>query len=141
DRFGNIESLTRADESELLSIYGIGEVMARDIAAYFADPKKAALVQSLLPQVHIKNPELKKIDETNPFFGKTIVFTGTLERLGRREAEALARGLGAKPTSSVTKKTDIVVAGAEAGSKLETARKFGIQIMDEDEFLKLAESK
>jgi DNA ligase (NAD+) len=138
DKFGDIASLMRATEADLLSIYGIGEVMARDILDYFANPKKTALVERLLPQVRIRNPELKKIDESNPFFGKTMVFTGTLEHLGRREAEALARSLGAHPTSSVTKKTDIVVAGAEAGSKLEKARKFGVKIMGEDEFLKLA---
>jgi DNA ligase (NAD+) len=81
---------------------------------------------------------MKKIDESHPLFGKTMVFTGALERLGRREAEALARSLGARTTSGVTKKTGIVVAGADAGSKLEMARRLGIKIMDEDEFLKLA---
>ena len=75
--------------------------------------------------------------EDNPFFGKTLVFTGTLPTLGRAEAKTMAQDVGAKVSGSVSKKTDYVVAGAEAGSKLEKAVQLGVKVIDEDEFIKM----
>ena len=75
--------------------------------------------------------------EGNPFFGKTLVFTGTLPTLGRAEAQTMAQDVGAKVSGSVSKKTDYVIAGAEAGSKLEKATKLGVTVIDEETFLKM----
>ena len=74
-------------------------------------------------------------DETNPFYGKTLVFTGTLPTLGRAEAKTMAQDAGAKVSGSVSKKTDYVIAGAEAGSKLEKAQQLGVTVIDEARFL------
>lgn len=75
--------------------------------------------------------------EDNPFFGKTLVFTGTMPTLGRAEAKTMAQDVGAKVSGSVSKKTDYVIAGAEAGSKLEKAQQLGVMVIDEAEFLRL----
>ncbi|MDR2098822.1 MAG: NAD-dependent DNA ligase LigA [Rickettsiales bacterium] len=140
EHFGSLDGLMRATPGELVGIYGIGEVMAADISGYFADAEKRATVERIAGEARIGNPEKRKIDKGNPLFGKTVVFTGTLARLGRKDAEKLARGMGARPTAGVTRKTDLVVAGAEAGSKLETAKKLGVKVIGEDEFLELAKA-
>ena len=79
--------------------------------------------------------------EDNPFFGKTLVFTGTLPTLGRAEAKTMAQDVGAKVSGSVSKKTDYVIAGAEAGSKLEKAQQLGVTVIDEAEFLSMIQDK
>ena len=75
--------------------------------------------------------------EDNPFFGKTLVFTGTLPTLGRAEAKTMAQDVGAKVSGSVSKKTDYVIAGEEAGSKLDKAVQLGVKVINEEEFIKL----
>jgi DNA ligase (NAD+) len=79
-------------------------------------------------------PAARPVDPSSPFAGKTIVFTGTLERRSREDAEALAKSLGAKVSGSVSAKTDLLVTGANAGSKLEKARQLGVNVMDEAAF-------
>ena len=83
-------------------------------------------------------PETSK---ENPFFGKTLVFTGTLPTLGRAEAKTMAQDVGAKVSGSVSKKTDYVIAGAEAGSKLEKAEQLGVTVIDEAEFLRMLKNE
>jgi DNA ligase (NAD+) len=120
---------------ELDAIEGIGEVVAEAIADFFAEPHNVKVVDDLLGEVR---PEaLKAVDTSSAITGKTVVFTGKLERMTRDEAKAQAVRLGAKVASSVSKKTDYVVAGADAGSKLDEARELGVKVIDEDEWLRL----
>ncbi|MDE6224475.1 MAG: NAD-dependent DNA ligase LigA, partial [Alphaproteobacteria bacterium] len=111
------------------------------ILNFMRDETKINLIKDLTSIITIENPETIEIDKTNPLFEKTIVFTGTLSSIGRKEAEDMARKFGAHPTSSVSKKTNIVVAGESAGSKLDTAQKLGITIMSEQEFLDMTSKK
>ncbi len=121
---------------ELNNIDGIGEVVARAIVDFFKEPRNMEVVDRLLEKV---TPEAVEIADTSgsPVAGKTVVFTGSLEKFTRDEAKARAESLGAKVAGSVSKKTDILVAGPGAGSKLKKAQELGIQTMDEDEWLAL----
>jgi DNA ligase (NAD+) len=129
----------RAGEAfaELDNIEQIGPAVALAIADFFAEPHNVAVVEELLKEVR---PEpLEAIDHASPISGKTVVFTGTLERMTRSEAKARAERLGAKVAGSVSKNTDYVVAGPGAGSKLKNAEALGVQVLTEDEWLKLIE--
>jgi len=120
---------------ELDNIEGIGEVVAEAIADFFAEPHNVRVVDHLLKEV---SPQpLEAVDNSSAVAGKTVVFTGTLTLLTRGEAKAQAERLGAKVAGSVSKKTDYVVAGADAGSKLAKARELGVKVLDEDEWLRL----
>lgn len=120
---------------ELDAIEGIGEVVAEAIADFFAEPHNVRVVDELLKEV---SPQpLEAVDSTSAVSGKTVVFTGTLTLLTRNEAKSQAERLGAKVAGSVSKKTDYVVAGADAGSKLAKARELGVKVLDEAEWLKL----
>lgn len=120
---------------ELTNIEGIGEVVAQAIADFFAEPHNVTVVDDLLKEV---SPQpLEAVDATSAIAGKTVVFTGTLTILTRSEAKAQAERLGAKVAGSVSKKTDYVVAGADAGSKLAKARELGVAVIDEVEWLRL----
>jgi DNA ligase (NAD+) len=120
---------------ELESIEGIGGVVAEAIHDFFAEPHNVKALARLLTWLTVTDmaPPLK----TSPVSGKTVVFTGTLEKMTRQEAKARAETLGAKVSGSVSAKTDIVVAGPGAGSKLKDAQKHGVEVMDEDAWLKL----
>ncbi len=120
---------------ELDAIEGIGEVVAEAIADFFAEPHNVRVVEDLLKEVSPQPLEAR--DTSSPVAGKTVVFTGTLETLTRSEAKAQAERLGAKVAGSVSKKTDYVVAGADAGSKLAKARELGVAIIDEQDWVKL----
>jgi DNA ligase (NAD+) len=123
--------------AELDNIEQIGPAVALAIADFFAEPHNVAVVEELLKEVR---PEpLEAIDHASPISGKTVVFTGTLERMTRSEAKARAERLGAKVAGSVSKSTDYVVAGPGAGSKLKNAEALGVQVLTEDEWLKLIE--
>ncbi len=114
---------------ELDNIEGIGEVVAEAIADFFGEPHNVRVVDHLLQEV---SPQpLEAVDSTSAVAGKTVVFTGTLVVLTRGEAKAQAERLGAKVAGSVSKKTDYVVAGADAGSKLGKARELGVTVLDE----------
>jgi DNA ligase (NAD+) len=120
---------------ELDAIEGIGEVVAEAIADFFAEPHNMRVVEDLLKEV---SPQPLAARETSsPVAGKTVVFTGTLQTLTRSEAKAQAERLGAKVAGSVSKKTDYVVAGADAGSKLAKAREAGVTVLTEEEWLGL----
>lgn len=122
--------------NELNSIDGIGEVVARAIVEFYKEPRNLEVVNRLLSEVTPEAAEAP-VASDSPVAGKTVVFTGSLEKMTRDEAKAKAESLGAKVAGSVSKKTDIVVAGPGAGSKLDKARELGVATMDEDEWLAL----
>ena len=121
------------DYLQLAAIDGVGPVAAQSIARFFAEEHNREKVANLVAELDIQAVAKPKTDTA--VAGKTIVFTGALEKMTRDEAKAQAEGLGAKVASSVSKKTDLVVAGPGAGSKLKTATELGIQVMTEDEWL------
>ncbi len=132
---GSIEALRNADEADLAAIHGIGSVAARSLTAWMHEKRNRALLDALLPHLTIVEPEKRRGD--TPLSGKTVVFTGTLEKLTRDEAKDRARRAGAHIAGSVSKKTDYVVVGADAGSKAEKAVSLGVATMTEDEFLSM----
>jgi DNA ligase (NAD+) len=146
--FGSAQALERTaiaaqdraseDWGDLTSIEGIGEVVAEALADFFGEPHNREIVEELLKQVTVT--PLEAAAEGSAVTGKTVVFTGTLEKITREEAKAMAERLGAKVAGSVSKKTDLVVAGANAGSKLAKASELGIETIDEEAWLKLAEA-
>jgi DNA ligase (NAD+) len=120
----------------LSAIDGVGPVAAQSIATFFREAHNRALVDALVAELEAITPLARPKTDT-AVAGKTVVFTGALERMTRDEAKAQAETLGAKVASSVSKKTDIVIAGPGAGSKLKTAADLGIQVLTEDEWLEL----
>ena len=131
--FKSLPALRGASEARLIEIDGIGEVMAHEIVSFFADEHSSAALDNLLQQINIKNPEIK-IVENAALNGKRVVLTGTLTKYTRDEAKEILERMGAKPQGSVSQKTDIVIAGAAAGSKLTDAEKLGITIWTEEDF-------
>ena len=121
--------------TELDNIEGIGPTVAAAIADFFAEKHNVDVVRDLLKEVTPQ--ELEAVDHASPISGKTVVFTGTLEKMTRSEAKARAERLGAKVAGSVSKNTDYVVAGPGAGSKLKNAKELGVKVLTEDEWLKL----
>ena len=133
-RFGNFKSLIGAKKEDLLAVDGIGEILARNIADYFADPENIAALDALFEAgVTVTEADRK----SGAFDGMRVVLTGSLPTLKRGEATALIENNGGEVAASVSKTVDLVVAGADAGSKLEKAQKLGIKIIDEDEFRKM----
>jgi len=122
--------------NELNSIDGIGEVVARAMVEFYKEPRNLKVVDALLAEVTPEDAEAPT-SSGSPVEGLTVVFTGSLEKMTRDEAKAKAESLGAKVAGSVSKKTDIVVAGPGAGSKLAKAAELGVKTMDEDEWLAL----
>ncbi len=120
---------------EVASVDAVGVVAARMIAEFFCEDHNCALVDGLLAELRVKAAERPKTDTA--VAGKTVVFTGALERMTRDEAKAQAEALGAKVSGSVSKKTDLLVAGPGAGSKLAEAAKHGVQVLTEEEWLAL----
>ena len=120
----------------LNAIDGVGEVVATSIVEFYKEPRNRDVIDRLLQEISPQEAE-KPQTSGSPVVGKAVVFTGSLEKMTRDEAKAKAESLGAKVAGSVSKKTDIVVAGPGAGSKLDKARELGIQTMDEDEWLAL----
>ena len=121
--------------AELDNIEGIGPTVAASIADFFAEKHNVKVVDELLDAV--SPAPLEAIDHASPISGKTVVFTGSLEKMTRSEAKARAERLGAKVAGSVSKNTDYVVAGPGAGSKLKNAKDLGVKVLTEDEWLKL----
>ncbi|MER8546093.1 NAD-dependent DNA ligase LigA [Mesorhizobium sp. M0684] len=116
------------------SINGIGDTVIGALRDFFGNERNDAVLEALLTQVHPK-PYIVNVSADSAVAGKTIVFTGTLEKMTRPEAKAMAERLGAKVAGSVSAKTDLLVAGPGAGSKLKDATKFGIEVIDEDTWL------
>lgn len=135
--FGSMEKLQQAQPEELAQIRDIGDKIAESAVTWLNVPSNIDLVERLAAAGLTMTFTPPASQEDNPFFGKTLVFTGTMPTLGRAEAKTMAQDVGAKVSGSVSKKTDYVIAGAEAGSKLEKAQQLGVTVIDEAEFLRL----
>lgn len=135
--FGSMEKLQQAQPEELAQIRDIGDKIAESAVTWLNVPSNIDLVERLAAAGLTMTFTPPASQEDNPFFGKTLVFTGTMPTLGRAEAKTMAQDVGAKVSGSVSKKTDYVIAGAEAGSKLEKAQQLGVAVIDEAEFLRL----
>lgn len=133
--FGSMEKLQQAQPEELAQIRDIGDKIAESAVTWLNVPANIDLVERLAAAGLTMTFTPPASQEDNPFFGKTLVFTGTMPTLGRAEAKTMAQDVGAKVSGSVSKKTDYVIAGAEAGSKLEKAQQLGVTVIDEAEFL------
>lgn len=135
--FGSMVKLQQAQPEELAQIRDIGDKIAESAVTWLNVPANIDLVERLAAAGLTMTFTPPASQEDNPFFGKTLVFTGTMPTLGRAEAKTMAQDVGAKVSGSVSKKTDYVIAGAEAGSKLEKAQQLGVTVIDEAEFLRL----
>lgn len=135
--FGSMEKLQQAQPEELAQIRDIGDKIAESAVTWLNVPANIDLVERLAAAGLTMTFTPPASQEDNPFFGKTLVFTGTMPTLGRAEAKTMAQNVGAKVSGSVSKKTDYVIAGAEAGSKLEKAQQLGVTVIDEAEFLRM----
>jgi DNA ligase (NAD+) len=133
--FRSVQALRTADASSLENVSDIGTIMAEEIVAYFSNPRNIEVIEQLAKaEVSMEDENIASTaDASHPLFGKTVVVTGTLEHFTRDEAKDALRGVGAIVTDSVSKKTNFLVAGSDAGSKLEKARKFNVQVLTESE--------
>ncbi|MFQ5747507.1 MAG: NAD-dependent DNA ligase LigA [Gemmatimonadota bacterium] len=140
-RFGTLEAVMAADEETLQEVDGVGPVMAAHIAGFFADPHNRQIVERLREHMEILPVPVESGAEAAkaPLAGKRFVFTGTLESMARPEAKEAVEALGARVTGAVSARTDYVVAGADARSKLEKARTLGVEVLDEEGFRALLE--
>ena len=135
NHFKTLEALQNADLEALQQVPDVGEVVANRILAFWHEPHNVAVVNDLIQQgVHWDDVEVKEVGD-NLFKGKTVVLTGTLTQMGRNEAKALLQEMGAKVSGSVSAKTDFVIAGDAAGSKLTKAQELGVAVLTEEEFL------
>lgn len=132
--FGNMDALIQASQEELVAINDIGEITAQSILAFFKEEKNLHLIQVLKEQGLNMVQEKEEIRESR-FTNKTVVLTGTLESYTRSEAKKILEAFGANVAGSVSKRTDLVIYGTAAGSKLEKARNLGVDLMSEDEFV------
>jgi DNA ligase (NAD+) len=140
--FGTFAALRGADEAALQEVAGVGPRMAEQITAFFREPKNAEVLDALLTKLQLQETDPVRASDPEaaavlPLAGKKIVFTGGLSRLSRPEAQELIERLGARATGSVSKSTDWVVIGEDAGSKADNARKLGVATLDEEGFLAL----
>ncbi len=133
--FGSLEALSAASAEEIEALHGVGHTMAASVREWFDAPAMQELVARLVA-AGVRTDEPRAADADGAFRGLKIVLTGTLPTLSRPEATELIENAGGKVTSSVSKATDFVVAGEEAGSKLEKAQQLGIPVLDEAELLR-----
>ena len=139
EHFGSLSALMQAKEEEFAVIDQIGPTMAKSIWEYFHDPENRETIKKLT-SAGVK-PEPPQVRRSTKLAGKTFVVTGTLENFTRQQAEQALRQAGAKASSSVSKKTDFVLAGENPGSKLDKAKKLGVEIIDEKRFIDMIEDK
>jgi DNA ligase (NAD+) len=131
-----LEAASQQPGEDYLKLESIeGPTVADSLIDFFQEPHNIVEIEKLADQIELLPIELTRTD--TPISGKTIVFTGNLEEMTRSEARAIAERLGAKVAGSVSKKTDLVVAGPGAGSKLDEAQKHGVQVLDEAAWLKM----
>ncbi|TKJ39521.1 MAG: DNA ligase (NAD(+)) LigA [Planctomycetes bacterium B3_Pla] len=137
EHFGSLEALMSAEQEELAAIDQIGPIMAKSIHEYFKDEKNLEVItQMLTAGVSPQQPQAQRLGK---LAGKTFVVTGTLENFSRQQAQQAIRRAGAKSSGSVSKKTDFVLAGKNPGSKLDKARKLGVEVINEEQFVKMIE--
>jgi DNA ligase (NAD+) len=134
-RFGTMHALTQASEATINAVQGVGPTIARAVVAFFAEPRNVDLIDRL-ERSGLSFTEPGAAGDDGKLSGRTYVLTGTLPTLSRTEAAALIESAGGRVAGSVSKRTDAVVAGEEAGSKLEKAKELGVEIIDEDELLR-----
>jgi DNA ligase (NAD+) len=136
-RYETLDAVMGATEDDLMTVHEVGPEVAKSVSSFFADKKNRALVSGLR-KLGLEVASAARADGAGPLAGRTFVFTGTLEGFSREEAERIVKSLGGRASSTVSKKTSYVVAGAEAGSKLAKAEKLGVKVISEKEFRKLA---
>lgn len=134
-QFDLLVAFDEAANAEMLAIDGIGPSVVSEARRFFTNPDNRAAVDALLEQVTIEAVQAPTIDADSVLAGKTVVFTGTLTQMSRAEAKARAEALGAKVSGSVSKKTDLVVIGLDAGSKAKKAAELNLETMDEDQWV------
>ncbi len=139
-QFGTMDALARASAEDILAVRGIGEIIAEAVVQYFADPSVKRLIEKLR-RAGVNLEEPRQISAGGALSGMTVVITGTLPTLSRTRATELVEGAGGRVTSSVSKATSFVVAGADAGGKLEKARAIGTEIIDEATLLDRIQGK
>ncbi|TJY42017.1 NAD-dependent DNA ligase LigA [Cohnella pontilimi] len=141
EHYGDLDQLMAASVEELMGLPDVGGIVAESIAGFFRDPlmqESISRMRAAGVKAEAARPAAASADPGHPLYGKTVVLTGTLTRMGRDEASKRLEALGAKVSGSVSKKTDLVIAGESAGSKLEKARSLGVPVLeDEDELVKL----
>ena len=138
DHFGDLDALIAAGSEVLETVPEIGPKVAASVRQFFADPHNLERLEALRSAgVHLTQPRLETVDADSPVAGKTVVLTGALSAMTRGAAKKRLEALGAKVSGSVSKKTDLVVAGEKAGSKLKKARNLGVEVMDENGLLEL----
>ncbi|MEW6677684.1 MAG: NAD-dependent DNA ligase LigA [Pseudomonadota bacterium] len=135
--FGSLDALMAADEAALLAVPDVGPVVAASIAAFFAEAHNRTVIEALRQAGAWQDGEARPAVAAGPLAGKTLVLTGTLPTLSRDEAKALIEAAGGKAAGSVSKKTDYVIAGADAGSKLAKAQELQVTVLDEAGFMQL----
>ncbi len=137
--FGTFARIRDASLEDLTSVRGVGDKMAEQIRGFFSEPRNREVLDRLLEQLELieAEPAAREDPADQPLAGKKLVFTGSLERWTRDEVRDLARSLGGRVTSSVSKSTDYVVAGTEAGSKLDKARDLEVPVLDEEELVQM----
>jgi DNA ligase (NAD+) len=134
--FGSLDALRRASVEQIDDVEGIGDVIARSVHAFFASASGSAIVEALKAAGVDPKAHARDADAPAPLAGMTVVVTGALEGFGRSEIESLIKQLGGKTSSSVSKKTSLLIAGESAGSKLDKARELGVRVLTEAEFVK-----
>ncbi|MCK4587342.1 MAG: NAD-dependent DNA ligase LigA, partial [Gammaproteobacteria bacterium] len=140
NHFGKLEFVESADTETLLKVTDVGPVVASNIVTFFHQEHNLGVIKKLR-KAKVNWPDVDVVDtDTLPMAGKIIVLTGTLAKIARNDAKQKLQKLGAKVSGSVSKKTDLVIAGESAGSKLEKAEALGIEVINEQEFIKLLES-
>lgn len=140
--FNSLDAFFNLTIDDLLLVEDVGPVVAQSIFDYFHDEHNRSLIDELRNSgLNFAYLGRDVIDQSSPFYGKTIVLTGTMQKYGRKEATGLLESLGAKVAGSVSKLTDIVIYGSEAGSKLDKAQQLGVRIMDEEEFFRLLQNE
>jgi len=141
--FKTIDDIASANEEELTAINGIGPIVAKCIVDWFGDKENKELLKRLKKILAIKNSDFSTRSNLveRPLAGKVFVLTGGMESMSRDEAKEKLRSLGASVSGSVSKNTDYVVAGSDAGSKLDKARELGVEILTEQQFLDLTKSR
>ena len=132
--FGSLAKLRTASEDDLAAISGVGPIVARSVHTWFAQTENATMIDRLLKHITIHNPQKTAQPVRRRLMGLTFVFTGGMESMSREEAGEKVRALGGTVVGSVSKKTTYVVAGSDAGSKLDKARELGVRILTEKEF-------
>jgi DNA ligase (NAD+) len=138
-QFGSLENLGQASREDLLAIHEVGPQVAESVVNFFRSPRNLDILRQLRAAGVV--PETEKRRAGGPLSGKTFVFTGALARFSRKEAQERVERLGGRAAGSVSKKTDYVVAGEEAGSKLDRARQLGVSVLSEEDFLQMMEKE